>query len=179
MKRCTIIAVLLLSVCLVYAGPAGPADLVDCRARAVFGGECEAALLTELRAAKSEIKIAIYSITRRSVTGALTDAVKRGVSVKVKYDVGSYEWKGMKSAIGFMKRRKVECVPIETKGKYGKMHHKFAVVDRKKVLTGSYNYTTTASTVNYENLVVIESVEIAEAFLKEFEDIGDPGSGDK
>jgi len=39
------------------------------------------------------------------------------------------------------------------------------------VLTGSYNYTTAATTANYENMVLIESPEIAEQFAREFEKI--------
>ena len=48
------------------------------------------------------------------------------------------------------------------------MHHKFMVVDNKTVLTGSYNYTTYASTLNNENLIVISSKDTAESFLKEW-----------
>ena len=51
------------------------------------------------------------------------------------------------------------------------MHDKFIVLDRQKVLTGSYNYTTTASRENYENLVFIENAKIAEEFARAFERI--------
>lgn len=51
------------------------------------------------------------------------------------------------------------------------MHDKFLVIDRQKVLTGSYNFTTTASKENYENLVLIEAPKIAEEFARAFERI--------
>ena len=56
-------------------------------------------------------------------------------------------------------------------GKYAKMHNKFTVIDGKRVLTGSYNYTTSASTWSYENLVLLDSAEIADAFAAEFKKI--------
>jgi phosphatidylserine/phosphatidylglycerophosphate/cardiolipin synthase-like enzyme len=54
-------------------------------------------------------------------------------------------------------------------GPRAKMHHKFTVVDRRIVLTGSYNYTTSATEANRENLVRIESYRVAGDYLAEFE----------
>ena len=51
------------------------------------------------------------------------------------------------------------------------MHHKFMIVDRSIVLTGSYNWTRSAATRNAENLVVIDDVETASQFTNEFERI--------
>lgn len=137
----------------------------------VFGSQCEKMLIREIDQAELEILIAIYSMTRRSIRDALVRAAGRAVKVRIKYDAKSSEWRGMKQAIGYMKKRGVKCVRVSMKRKYAKMHHKFTVIDRKRVLTGSYNYTTTASTANYENLVLIVSVKVATAFAKEFEHI--------
>ncbi len=136
-----------------------------------FGPACEKLLLREIKKAQKEISVAIYSITRRSITGALVSATERGVKVHVKYDSKSTEWRGMKQAIGYLTKRNVRCTAIEMKGEYAKMHHKFAVIDRKCVLTGSYNFTTSGSISNYENLVLIKSPEIAGKFAGEFDAI--------
>jgi len=48
------------------------------------------------------------------------------------------------------------------------MHHKFAVIDGKVLLTGSFNWTASAEHLNYENLLVFHSKEIADIFEKEF-----------
>lgn len=154
------------------AGPeADPGTQRVDRVEVVFGPKCEKMLLSEINQAEKEILVAIYSITRKSIRSALVNAVKRDVKVCVKYDVKSAEWKGMKQAIGYMKKRGVKCVPVKMKHKYAKLHHKFTVIDGKRVLTGSYNYTTSASMWNYENLVLIESADIAKAFIKEFKKI--------
>ena len=49
------------------------------------------------------------------------------------------------------------------------MHNKFVVVDRRIVMTGSYNWTTHASTANQENLVVMENNTLVEKFSAQFE----------
>ena len=64
-----------------------------------------------------------------------------------------------------------ECTAIHMKNDMASMHHKFTVIDRRVVITGSYNYTTSASRSNYENLVLLESPAAAEQFAAEFEKI--------
>ncbi len=49
------------------------------------------------------------------------------------------------------------------------MHHKFAVFDGKTVITGSYNWSNSAETRNYENVVVLHDSKIALAYHSEFE----------
>ena len=36
----------------------------------------------------------------------------------------------------------------------GKMHHKFCVIDNQLVITGSYNWSTSAECKNIENMVL-------------------------
>jgi len=139
--------------------------------KVAFGKNCEKMLIDEINQSKQEMLVAIYSITRKSITHAFVQAAQRGVNVLVKYDAQSYKWKGMQQAIGYMKKRGVQCISINMSGKYAKMHNKFTVIDRKRVLTGSYNYTTSASIWNYENLVLLDSTEIADVFAAEFKKI--------
>jgi len=51
------------------------------------------------------------------------------------------------------------------------MHNKFAVIDSKIVITGSYNWTASASTRNDENLLVIDDKEVILRFHKQFENL--------
>ena len=50
----------------------------------------------------------------------------------------------------------------------GLMHNKFAVIDGRTVLTGSFNWTITADTKNDENLLVITDKELAQKYVKQF-----------
>ncbi len=49
------------------------------------------------------------------------------------------------------------------------IHHKFCIIDKKTVLTGSYNWTKKAATKNRENLVITEELEYVKPYLEEFE----------
>ncbi|XP_069501839.1 mitochondrial cardiolipin hydrolase [Ambystoma mexicanum] len=53
----------------------------------------------------------------------------------------------------------------------GYMHHKFAVVDKTVVITGSLNWTAQAIQGNKENLLVMDDAVIVQAFLREFENL--------
>ena len=48
------------------------------------------------------------------------------------------------------------------------MHNKFCIVDDQITLTGSYNWTARADLENDENLLVIESKEIARIYKEQF-----------
>jgi phosphatidylserine/phosphatidylglycerophosphate/cardiolipin synthase-like enzyme len=70
----------------------------------------------------------------------------------------------------------------------GLMHHKFMVIDNQKLVTGSANYTlsgmygdlgTPDSRGNIENLVVIDSPELAVLYTQEFNLMWGDGPGGK
>ena len=48
------------------------------------------------------------------------------------------------------------------------MHNKFAIIDNRLLLTGSYNWTFSANNRNDENLMVIDDPEIIEIFKNQF-----------
>jgi len=48
------------------------------------------------------------------------------------------------------------------------MHNKFAIIDNRLLLTGSYNWTFSANNRNDENLMVIDDPEIIEIFQNQF-----------
>lgn len=51
------------------------------------------------------------------------------------------------------------------------MHHKFCVIDRKTVITGSYNWSRKARR-NDENITVVtDSIEFAAKYLETFENL--------
>ena len=49
------------------------------------------------------------------------------------------------------------------------MHHKFLVVDRKRVMTGSFNWSLNAMVGNEENVLFIDRQDITERYLSVFE----------
>ena len=48
-------------------------------------------------------------------------------------------------------------------------HHKFAVVDGERVITGSFNWTVMADERNHENLLVIRDRALAKQYTEAFE----------
>jgi phosphatidylserine/phosphatidylglycerophosphate/cardiolipin synthase-like enzyme len=53
----------------------------------------------------------------------------------------------------------------------GLMHHKVIIIDHQIVITGSYNFTTSAEESNDENVVIIFSPDVATKYMEEFKRI--------
>ena len=49
------------------------------------------------------------------------------------------------------------------------MHNKFAVIDNKVLITGSFNWTSQAVNANQENIAVIENSHLVKLYNQEFE----------
>lgn len=49
------------------------------------------------------------------------------------------------------------------------MHHKFAIVDGKKLITGSLNWTLTAVQSNKENIIVTDEPKLVRPYRQEFQ----------
>ena len=51
------------------------------------------------------------------------------------------------------------------------LHHKFAVIDARYVITGSFNWTESAERRNRENTVVLDCPSLAGDFAAEWDSI--------
>ena len=149
--------------------PATPTGTL-CRTEAYFSrrGGAALALINALDQARSSIHVAIYSITNRSIVDALVAAKRRGVDVAVKTDKTESEQRNQAAMIAQLQ---TGGVPVEVSTQVRHLHHKFAVIDGRYVVTGSFNWTENAERWNRENLLVLECPEMAQAFSAEWESI--------
>jgi Phosphatidylserine/phosphatidylglycerophosphate/cardiolipin synthases and related enzymes len=134
---------------------------------------CKDKIIKSINSAQKSIKIAIYHITSREIMQALIDAKKRGLDIKIVADGEQAKDKFSKVSLLIKEGIDVKITDYSTRKKRfltPKMHHKFMIIDRKYVMTGSFNFTASAEELNDENCVFIyDSVEVVEKFEREFE----------
>ena len=142
-------------------------------------GKCSAHILREIEQAKKELLVAVYAFTNDELAGALVQAKKRGVAVQVVID-REFDARTENSKGKFFEANKIALRRLSgSKSKSqerdaGLMHQKFAVIDRKTVFTGSYNWTHSAETANDENLLLFRDAgplaeEYRQAFMRLWE----------
>jgi phosphatidylserine/phosphatidylglycerophosphate/cardiolipin synthase-like enzyme len=141
--------------------------LVEC----AFNEDCEPLLLRTISAATGAVRVAAYAFTRTRIAAALAAAHERGADVRVKIDAKQAEYPSAQRVIQFLRDRGIAVTLILVQGDYSAMHNKFVVVDRRYVAAGSYNFTTTAGAANWENLLWVDSPEIAAQYEKAWEAI--------
>jgi len=135
-------------------------------------GGCKAAVVREIRGAEKSFFGAIYVLTDREISQELINAQKRGVDVRIVMDGKSANEISYSKHI-FLKRNGVNVRLLFKKKRKDKkysgiMHDKFAIIDGKRVITGSFNWTPTAEKSNDENLLVINDNGIARIYEKRF-----------
>ncbi len=114
-------------------------------------GGCTAAVVATLGTAKSNVLVQAYSFTSAPIAGALVDAKKRGVDVRVILDKSQRTERY--SEADFLLHA---GIPTWIDAKHATAHNKVMVIDGRTVLTGSFNFTKAAENNNAENLLVIE-----------------------
>ena len=156
------------------SGPDVRGEGGDEAVRAYFSpsGKCEETIIEEIEKAKTYIHIAMFHFTNGRIARALVKVSRQGTKTKVIMD--EMRASDIYSKSRFLKSKGVNVKLMkgpyrENKGsKTGLMHNKFAVIDGKRVITGSYNWTNSAEKWNYENLLIISSRQVAEFFEREF-----------
>lgn len=123
-----------------------------------------------IESAKQSVVIAAYTFTSKPIALALLDAQKRGVKVFVVVD--AKEAIKAYAAAQFLANNGVQ---VRSNSKYEIMHHKFIVIDKMHVQTGSFNYSKAAAEKNAENVIVLwNAPDIAnkygQAWMKLWED---------
>jgi phosphatidylserine/phosphatidylglycerophosphate/cardiolipin synthase-like enzyme len=137
-------------------------------------GRCATHILREIESAKQELLVAVYAFTSDDLASALVQAKKRGVAVQVVVD-REFDRTNDNSKGKFLEAQKVPLRRVSAASSKigdkdpGLMHQKFAVIDRRVVFTGSYNWTQSAESRNDENLLVFrDAAALAEEYRKIF-----------
>ena len=136
-----------------------------------FNEECEGVVLEGIEKSQESIWIAAYAFTRTRIAAALVRAHQRGVRVEVKMDANQAEFAGAQKLIEWLRREGIPVTLIHTAGEYSAMHNKFMVFDLRWVIAGSYNFTTVAQVSNWENLIWVDSPDMAEQYKQAWDAI--------
>lgn len=109
------------------------------------------------------LSIAMYSFTDNRFGSFVLRAFEEGADVRIFQEEDQTCQKDAEA-----ERLATAGIPYRVDGHSGVMHHKFAVINNRKVITGSYNWSDAAHRQNWENIVVIESAEIAQGYQENF-----------
>jgi len=121
------------------------------------------AIIKSINGSQAFINIAMYVFTDKEIALPLINAQKRGVKVRVYLDKSQIESSYSVSRLLVQKGIKTK---ISTNNYI--MHNKFAIIDNRLLLTGSYNWTFSANNRNDENLLVIDDPEVIEIYQNQF-----------
>lgn len=128
------------------------------------GDECPRRIAGLLGQARQRVEICVFTITDDRITEAILGAYRRGVALRVVTDNDKMTDEGSD-----VDRLRFAGVPIRVDRTEYHMHHKFALFDGATLLTGSYNWTRSASLYNDENFIVTGDPQLFSRFAERFE----------
>jgi phosphatidylserine/phosphatidylglycerophosphate/cardiolipin synthase-like enzyme len=131
-------------------------------------GGAEGAIVATLRRARTRVHAAVYGLTSPRIEAALKDLAGAGVRVVLKTDRSQSTGK---EQFALLARLHAAGVTIDISRSRRLLHDKFAVVDDRWVISGSFNWTTSAELRNRENLLIFDCPALAGAFEAEWERI--------
>jgi len=121
-------------------------------------------IIKNINQAQAFINIAMYIFTDKEIALPLVKAHERGVKVRLYLDQDQVDYKYSQSRFLVQKGIKTRI----SSNNYI-MHNKFAIIDNRILLTGSYNWTFSANHRNDENLMVIDELDIIVRYQNYFE----------
>lgn len=131
------------------------------------------AYLEQINKAKETIDIATYGwVSVPEIDSAIKEAVARGVRFRIVYDFTNKKsyYPNTAQIASYASFSRNDLKPGDSRSSEYLMHNKFIVIDGKKVLTGSLNYSKTDfSAFNSNFVAMIESEKIAKVYTEEFE----------
>lgn len=127
-------------------------------------GGCTEACVRTIDGASSTILVQAYSFTSKPIAQALVRAFQRGVKIAIILDKSQrtekYTEMGTVASAG---------IPTYIDAKHAIAHNKVMVIDAKTVITGSFNFTTSAEMHNAENMLIIQSQDLAVIYMQNWD----------
>ncbi|EFO79376.1 phospholipase D/transphosphatidylase [Oscillochloris trichoides DG-6] len=114
--------------------------------------------------ARERIDFLAFSYTSDDIAQAMIERHNAGVVVRGVFEKRNAQGIGSEYPILLD-----AGVDVLSDGNCYTMHHKVIIIDRRIVITGSYNFTGRAEDLNDENLLIIDDPQLAELYMQEFE----------
>ena len=130
------------------------------------GLACLELIQRELALTRRQADICVFTITDDRITREIERAADRGVRLRLISDDDKALDRGSD-----IERLAARGIPVAVDSSPGHMHHKFAIFDGLRVLTGSYNWTRSAADENEENLVLSDDRRFLSAFQEQFDSL--------
>lgn len=126
-------------------------------------------IITELNKATHSIVIAVAWFTRADIFSVLLQKASAGISIQLALSNDRIN-KNDKIAINQDELNHFSNCQTYWIGDGNKelMHHKFCVIDKMTVITGSFNWSKKAEKNNFENITISQDAILAKAFYQEF-----------
>jgi phospholipase D len=122
---------------------------------------CGALIAQQVAEAEESIYVQAFDFTSSHIANELIKAKQRGVKVKMLFDRNNKN-----NANSEMPKLLAAGIEIGIESIPGYAHNKVMIIDHKKVITGSFNFTRGADHKNAENVVLIEDPKIANQYLQ-------------
>lgn len=126
---------------------------------------CSSAITHEIEQAKTEILVQAYSLTSKPIADAIVKAKDSGVSIGVILDRSS---KFARNSATFFSV--LNGIPTYLDGRHSIADNNMIVIDKRTVITGSYNFTNESDEKNAENLLIVKSDELAGAYIDNWQE---------
>lgn len=133
----------------------------------LYDEEIEDIIIKNLKEAHEEICIAMAWFTSKSILEVLSDLKSKGVNIKIIIDNNKVNRK-----VGlwdFCNVLKIADVNVPGR-KNNLMHNKYCIIDKKRVIDGSYNWSCNAK-YNIEHIIVIDDIDLAKKYRESFDKI--------
>ncbi len=121
----------------------------------------------------STLDMAVYEWSRiPEIEKAIENAKKRGVQIRIVYEVKENQppREEMNDFLNTIENKRSDEITENKKLTSMLMHNKFIISDKKRLMTGSMNFSRTGfSGFNANNIVIIDSPALSEYYTKEFD----------
>jgi phosphatidylserine/phosphatidylglycerophosphate/cardiolipin synthase-like enzyme len=125
---------------------------------------CTEAVVREIKQAHKEILVQAYSFTSKEIAQGLIQAKGRGVDIEIILDKSNEQ--ETYTELGHLLEQGLHP---HIDAHHAIAHNKIIIIDRKTLITGSFNFTHQAEAENAENLVVIKGhPELVKAYCQNF-----------
>lgn len=125
---------------------------------------CGSLIAQQIVAAKDSIHMQAYSLTSMPIIHQLIEAHRRGVRVQILLDRSNLDDRN--SGMDELRRAGIS-IGIDRVS--GIAHNKVIIIDKQKVITGSFNFSKAADYRNADNVVLIDDKKLAQDYLENWQ----------